>query len=150
MAPLVGLEPTTYRLLHYTYFHKHYNNIICSLDFIFTISFDLGRWCKVSTHSFRLARYYRVFLLTNSTDLATFFIYKFPYRAANFNLGRFASQPSALPTELTRNLYKSGNNLSFQQGNPQVFSALFGLTSVFGMGTGITQVVIVTRKLITN
>ena len=72
MAPLVGLEPTTYRLLHYTYFHKHYINIICSLDFIFTISFDLGRWCKVSTHNFRLARYYRVFLLTNSTDLATF------------------------------------------------------------------------------
>ena len=31
--------------------------IICSLDFIFTISVDLGRWCKVSTHSFRLARY---------------------------------------------------------------------------------------------
>ena len=31
--------------------------IICSLDFLFTISFDLGRWCKVSTHSLRLARY---------------------------------------------------------------------------------------------
>ena len=37
-----------------------YYYIICSLDFIFTISLlDLGRWCKVSTHSFRLARYCR-------------------------------------------------------------------------------------------
>ena len=85
---------------------------------------------------------------TSFTELATFFIYKFPYRAANFNLGRFASQPSALPTELKRNIYKSGNNLSSQQGNPQVFSAHLGLTSVFGMGTGITLNVIVTRKLL--
>ena len=62
-----------------------YYYIICSLDFIFTISLlDLGRWCKVSTHSFRLARYCRVIkLLTSFTELATFFIYKFPYRAAN-------------------------------------------------------------------
>ena len=58
LAPLVGLEPTTYRLLHHTNFHQHYiQNIICSLDFLFTMSYDLGRWCKVSTHSFRLARY---------------------------------------------------------------------------------------------
>ena len=42
---------------------------------------------------------------------------------------------------------KSSNNLSSQQGNPQVFSAHLGLTSVFGMGTGITLNVIVTRKL---
>ena len=34
---------------------------------------------------------------------------------------------------------KSGNDLSFQQGNPQVFSALTSLTSVFGMGTGGTS-----------
>ena len=45
---------------------------------------------------------------------------------------------------------KSSNNLSSQQGNPQVFSALLRLTSVFGMGTGISKIVIVTRKLITN
>ena len=32
-----------------------------------------------------------------------------------------------------------GNFLSFQQGNPQVFSALKSLTSVFGMGTGISS-----------
>lgn len=44
---------------------------------------------------------------------------------------------------------KSGNNLSFQQGNPQVFSAHLGLTSVFGMETGIALSVIITRKLIT-
>ena len=44
---------------------------------------------------------------------------------------------------------KSSNNLFSQQGNPQVFLALFCLTSVFGMGTGITKIVIVTRKLIT-
>ena len=31
---------------------------------------------------------------------------------------------------------KTGDDLSFQQGNPQVFSALASLTSVFGMGTG--------------
>ena len=42
---------------------------------------------------------------------------------------------------------KSSNNLSSQQGNPQVFSAHLGLTSVFGMGTGISLNVIVTRKL---
>ena len=42
---------------------------------------------------------------------------------------------------------KSGNNLSSQQGNPQVFSAHLGLTSVFGMGTGIAEIVIITRKL---
>ena len=35
-----------------------------------------------------------------------------------------------------RHKKKSGNDLSFQQGNPQVFSALTSLTSVFGMGTG--------------
>ena len=34
---------------------------------------------------------------------------------------------------------KSSNNLSFQQGNPQVFSAQLSLTSVFGMGTGIAS-----------
>ncbi len=34
---------------------------------------------------------------------------------------------------------KTGNNLSFQQGNPQVFSAHWSLTSVFGMGTGISS-----------
>ena len=34
---------------------------------------------------------------------------------------------------------KSGNNLSSQQGNPQIFSAHWSLTSVFGMGTGITS-----------
>ena len=44
---------------------------------------------------------------------------------------------------------KSSNNLSSQQGNPQVFSAHLGLTSVFGMGTGISLNVIITRKLIT-
>ena len=32
---------------------------------------------------------------------------------------------------------KSSDNLSSQQGNPQVFSAHLGLTSVFGMGTGV-------------
>ena len=45
---------TTLTFISIIYFH-----IICSLDFLFTISFDLGRWCKVSTHSFRLARYCR-------------------------------------------------------------------------------------------
>ena len=34
---------------------------------------------------------------------------------------------------------KTGNFLSYQQGNPQVFSALKSLTSVFGMGTGISS-----------
>ena len=43
---------------------------------------------------------------------------------------------------------KNWQHLFSQQGNPQVFLALFGLTSVFGMGTGITQIVIVTRKLL--
>ena len=38
-----------------------------------------------------------------------------------------------------RHKKKSGNDLSFQQGNPQVFSALTSLTSVFGMGTGGTS-----------
>ena len=33
---------------------------------------------------------------------------------------------------------KSGNNLFSQQGNSQVSSAPKGLTSVFGMGTGIS------------
>ena len=46
------------------------------------------------------------------------------------------------------NKKKSSNNLSSQQGNPQVFLAHLGLTSVFGMGTGITLNVIVTRKLL--
>ena len=43
---------------------------------------------------------------------------------------------------------KSSDNLSSQQGNPQVFLALFCLTSVFGMGTGISKIVIITRKLL--
>ena len=43
---------------------------------------------------------------------------------------------------------KTSDNLSSQQGNPQVFSAHLGLTSVFGMGTGITPNVIITRKLL--
>ena len=34
---------------------------------------------------------------------------------------------------------KSGNYLSFRQGNPQVFSASMSLTSVFGMGTGVSS-----------
>ena len=34
---------------------------------------------------------------------------------------------------------KTGDNLSFQQGNSQVLSALESLTSVFGMGTGISS-----------
>ena len=34
---------------------------------------------------------------------------------------------------------KTGNNLFSQQGNPQVSSAHWSLTSVFGMGTGITS-----------
>ena len=34
---------------------------------------------------------------------------------------------------------KTGNYLSFQQGNPQVFSASMSLTSVFGMGTGVSS-----------
>ena len=49
-----------------------------------------------------------------------------------------------LPTIIYK---KTSNNLSSQQGNPQVFSAHLGLTSVFGMGTGIALNVIVTRKL---
>ena len=34
---------------------------------------------------------------------------------------------------------KTGDFLFFQQGNPQVSSALRSLTSVFGMGTGISS-----------
>ena len=34
---------------------------------------------------------------------------------------------------------KTGNNLFSQQGNPQVSSAHWSLTSVFGMGTGISS-----------
>ena len=41
---------------------------------------------------------------------------------------------------------KTGNNLSSQQGNSQVFSAPKSLTSVFGMGTGISPQVMVTRN----
>ena len=41
-------------------------------------------------------------------------------------------------TNWAKEEYKSGNNLSSQQGNSQVFSASKGLTSVFGMGTGIS------------
>ena len=105
--------------------------LICSLDFIFTISFDLGRWCKVSTHSFRLARYCRItFVIYEFHRLSHLLIYRFLYRAANIQ------QPSALPTELLGNIYKSGDDLCSQQGNPQVFSALMSLTSVFGMETG--------------
>ena len=43
---------------------------------------------------------------------------------------------------------KSGDNLFSQQGNPQISSAHWSLTSVFGMGTGITEIVIITRKLL--
>ena len=34
---------------------------------------------------------------------------------------------------------KSGDYLSSQQGNSQVFSASVSLTSVFGMGTGVSS-----------
>ena len=34
---------------------------------------------------------------------------------------------------------KTGNDLCFQEGNLQVFSALKSLTSVFGMGTGVSS-----------
>ena len=140
MAPRAGLEPATYRLRTTLTFINIIFNIICSLDLLFTISFDLGRWCKVSTHSFRLARCCRVINITYEFHrISHLFIYMFPYRAANSLVFRLARQPSALPTELTRNIYKFGDNLSFQQGNPQVFSALLSLTSVFGMGTGISS-----------
>ena len=34
---------------------------------------------------------------------------------------------------------KTGDNLFSQQGNPQISSAHWSLTSVFGMGTGISS-----------
>ena len=34
---------------------------------------------------------------------------------------------------------KPGDNLFSQQGNPQISSAHWSLTSVFGMGTGISS-----------
>ena len=53
-----------------------------------------------------------------------------------------------LSFKIINKIKKSSDNLSSQQGNPQVFSAHLGLTSVFGMGTGITLNVIITRKLL--
>ena len=41
-------------------------------------------------------------------------------------------------TKVTFKNKKTGNNLFYQQGNPQVSSALRSLTSVFGMGTGVS------------
>ena len=38
--------------------------------------------------------------------------------------------------------YKTGDFLFYQQGNPQVSSALESLTSVFGMGTGISSLLL--------
>ena len=115
-------------------------NIICSLDFLFTISYNLGRWCKVSTHSFRLARCYHQLFCYGFHRISHLFIYKFPYRAANILVLKPARQPSALPTELTRNIY--WRNLFSQQGNPQISSAHWSLTSVFGMGTGISSMLL--------
>ena len=84
MAPRTGLEPVTYRLRTTLTFINIIHSIICSLDFLFTISYDLGRWCKVSTHSLRLARCcLQLFTGQGFTELATFYIYMFPYRAAN-------------------------------------------------------------------
>ena len=37
---------------------------------------------------------------------------------------------------------KSGDNLFSQQGNPQISSAHWSLTSVFGMGTGISSMLL--------
>ena len=42
-------------------------------------------------------------------------------------------------TNWAKEEYKTGDFLFFQQGNPQVSSALRSLTSVFGMGTGISS-----------
>jgi hypothetical protein len=36
---------------------EHYLLLCCSLDYVFTISFDLGGWCIVSTH---LRYFYRL------------------------------------------------------------------------------------------
>ena len=52
-----------------------------------------------------------------------------------------------LSYELSYKQKKSSDNLFSQQGNSQVSLALFCLTSVFGMGTGITEIIIITRKL---
>ena len=43
------------------------------------------------------------------------------------------------PTEVGPPLEKSGGDLLSQGESTQVPSAQFGLTSVFGMGTGVTQ-----------
>ena len=54
--------------------------------------------------------------------------------------------------ELLRNILKSGSDLLSQGVSPQVPSALKGLTSVFGMGTGVSpsllppEIVIYTLK----
>ena len=44
----------------------------------------------------------------------------------------------------------SGDNLFSQQGNPQISSAHWSLTSVFGMGTGIASMLLSPEKLGTS
>ena len=48
----VGLEPTrliqTRDFLATLCYHSHI--LCCSLDYVFSISYDLGGWCIVSTH----------------------------------------------------------------------------------------------------
>lgn len=49
MVALVGFEPTLYRFSYYYSFH-YYDKRICSLDYAFAISYELGRDHLVSTH----------------------------------------------------------------------------------------------------
>lgn len=74
MVPPMGLEPMTQRLLTTTIFIAI---TVCGLDFIFTLSKDLGSSCKVSTHGFpcSVLPFYRFHRLSE------LFTYKFLYKA---------------------------------------------------------------------
>ena len=61
---------------------------------------------------------------------------QFQWRIQGSNLWPSACKADALPTELI--LHKRGDALSSQGAIPQLLSARWSLTSVFGMGTGVS------------
>ena len=114
LVPGTGIEPVRdSRLIGFSYYSMSPQPLTrCSLDSIFTISYDLGGWCIVSTH-YALLHIGTVFPI-RFHRLANFYSKGFPLGTLYSFLqsrrnGRIGQSPRRLPVPPHRHIQDSGS-----------------------------------------
>lgn len=104
MVPRMGLEPTrSYNQRIFLLLHVTMASLLsCSLDYVLTISFDLGCWCIVSTHLEKNCRpatsYTYPFIWSMSTAQLLFFSFSTAFCSRLLRLASFYSKSFLLGT----------------------------------------------------